>query len=186
MKKYLFLFLSLPALVFSGLFYASGYEDGYLPKNIARPPPPFMWKARLKVDRAVILGYEHKVYEASYVTVYAGVSGGNLQTFRALQDSLWVGSLYLMARVYLLKKPSFQAFILYSPAGPSLLSKNTFATTGYTNRFVFQDQFGLGLSFSKNASIEFYIKQYHFSNGELFPVNGGIDIPVQLGFALKV
>jgi len=184
MLRSVFILSSLLSINYTSSFFVSFYEGNVISKKILRPPPPFMWTAMLKVDRAFVLGCETKVFEAEYVSIIGGLSASNLQTSLVIKDSLWVGSVYLMAKVPLFTFKDFKGYLLYSPAGPSMLSKNTFATTGYTNRFVFQDQFGFSVMYED--TVEFFVKQYHFSNGDIFPVNGGIDIPLQFGISFNI
>lgn len=167
--------------------YVSGYEQEIMPNHVYRPRKPLMWNARLKVDRALLAGYEHPFYSyKKMLELYSGVSMGYLETTTKTEDQIGVVSAYLLARLYLIRSEVFSGYIIYSPAGPSLLSKSTFATTAFSNNFVFQNQFGVGASFGKNADTELFLKLYHYSNGDLFPVNGGIDIPIVLGLSFTL
>jgi hypothetical protein len=189
--KHYFLLISL---FFAGfcfasddIFYASGYEESVLPRNTPRPPKPLMWNARLKVDRSLIIGYEKAVYTPNqYFSLYTGVSSGLMKTIHPVMDDVYVLSGYLLARFYFYNTSSFKTYILYSPAGPSMLSKSQFATTGFSNLFVFQNQFGIGWELDKSAKIGCFLKMYHYSNGDLFPVNGGIDIPLVFGINVRL
>jgi hypothetical protein len=164
--------------------YLSGYEQEVMPDYVYRPGVPLMWNARLKVDRSVIVGYEHPFYAYKrHIELYSGVSCGYMETLQRYQDSLFVVSAYVLARLYVIRSDIFSGYFIYSPAGPSLLSKPKFSTTAFSNNFVFQNQFGIGASFGKNADTEFFLKLYHYSNGDIFPVNGGIDIPIVLGIS---
>lgn len=170
-----------------GSFSVSGYERGAVPSNVYRPSKPLMWTARLKVDRAIIAAYEKRIYKPwNYLEFYSGLSVGYLEKNQAHQDSISVISNYIMMRVYLMKTSFCGLFLLYSPAGPSFLSKKNFVKTGFSNRFVFQDQFGLGAEVKGRAHYEIFAKLYHFSNGDIFPINGGIDIPLMVGLAIKL
>lgn len=166
--------------------YISGFDSTYLTKTTPVLPKPLMWTARLKVDRALSGGYEHQIYNLNeYFQLYLGGSFAYLQTRNSKPDEMFGLSGYLLARIYILKKHGTEVFILYSPAGPSILSQNTFSTTKWSNQFVFQNQIGIGVSLSRFKEVEVTLRQYHFSNGSLFAVNGGVDIPLSLGLAVK-
>ena len=187
-----FFFLSLFLLCFplvskeDNRFYISGYDSTYLTKTIPVLPKPLMWTARLKVDRALNVGYEHQIYSINeYIKLYLGSSVGYLQARNSKSDEMFAVSAYLLSRIYIVKKHGTEVFILYSPGGPSILSQNTFSTTKWSNQFVFQNQIGIGLSLSRLNNVEVTLRQYHFSNGGLFPVNGGVDIPLSLGVTFK-
>ena len=167
--------------------YLSGFDNCYFPNDVPAPPKPLMWIAKLKVDRAINGGYEHRIYEYhNHFELYLGCSGAYLQTWNSLVDEMFVGSTYLLARIYMIRRNGAELFFLYSPGGPSILSKNTFSTTKWTNQFVFQNQFGVGVSLSRFPDLEFFIKQYHYSNCGFFPINGGVDIRLSLGVSLKI
>lgn len=182
----LFIFLALGSFLLADQFYISGYERSLCPNDPPRPPKPLMWTATTKVDKAFILGFEHELYKTKYLEFHSGISGGQVELLREEADSLWVGSIYLMGHLNLYKSKNLKLYVLYSPAGPSILSQNTLGPTAFSNRFVFQDQFGVGLFLNTDAKMHIFAKFYHFSNGDLFPVNGGFDIPIQLGLSFRI
>ncbi len=167
--------------------YISGFDSTYLPKDTPTPPKPLMWIAQLKTDRAVNAGFEHLIFDyKNYFELYLGCSGAYLETFGVKSDQMFAVSSYVLARVYIVKRKGAALFFLYSPAGPSMLSKSTFSTTGWSNHFVFQNQFGIGVSHNRFPGVEFFIKQYHYSNGGIFPINGGADIRLSVGMSVKI
>ena len=183
----LFLLMATAPLFAKAQMYVGAYEQNLMPEHAYRPPKPFMWNARLKVDRSFTAGYERMIYAyKNHLELYTGLSGNYLETWRVRTDHIFAVSTYLMAKLYLVRMPNFNLSILYSPAGPSFITKRHFATTRFSNHFVFQNQLGIAMSFAKDAETEFFIKQYHYSNGDFFPVNGGIDVPLLLGFSFSL
>ncbi|MCH9617249.1 MAG: hypothetical protein SP4CHLAM5_07720 [Chlamydiia bacterium] len=165
-------------------FYVSAYDQEIMPDHVYRPRKPLMWNARLKVDRSIMMGFEQPIYAyKKHIELYSGISCGYMQTLRNYQDTIGVVSAYLLARLYIFRSDIFNGYFIYSPAGPSLLTKAKFASTSFSNNFVFQNQFGIGASIGKNAETEFFLKLYHYSNGDIFPINGGIDIPLVIGMS---
>lgn len=179
-------YILLGMSVFADQFYISGYESSVCPNHIPRPPKPLMWTATTKVDKALLVGFERELYKMKYFELHSGISGGQVELFQETADSLWVGSIYLMSHLNLYQSKNLKLYVLYSPAGPSILSQSTLGPTAFSNQFVFQDQFGVGLFLNTDAQMHIFAKYYHFSNGDLFPVNGGFDIPVQFGVSFKV
>lgn len=189
MYKYLYLFflLAYASFGFGSQLYVSGYDRGAISYEPYRPSKPLMWTAKLSADRAFHVGYESVFYERHKVfQLLSGVSAGYMETKEQVPDSIYVASVYVLAKLSLIHSRVFDFVLLYSPAGPSMLSKNTFATTAFTNNFVFQNQLGLGVSFGKEKAYECFAKMYHYSNGDTFPVNGGIDIPIVVGLIIKL
>jgi hypothetical protein len=189
MFKYVCAFLLLVSGLFGsrGKFFVGGFDSAVLPSDVYRPGKPLMWDAKLKVDRAIMLSYERDLYHfGRYLELYSGISGGFLESFGEKEDSIQTFGGYLMARLYFVKVRNFQMFFMWSPAGPSFLTKREFATTEFSNLFVFQDQFGIGIRVKGKREYDFFVKLYHFSNGDIFPINGGIDIPLLIGFGVSL
>ena len=111
-----------------------------------------------------------------------GVLGTNSKNI----DIVNVVSLYVVSKIYVLSQDGFRIFILYSPGGPSLLSKRAFSDTRFSNSFVFQNQMGLGFDLGSSKQFSLLLKIYHFSNGDLFAINGGIDTPLLLGLGFNL
>ena len=167
--------------------YVSGFDGTYLPKDTPTPPKPLMWIAQLKADRAVHAGFEHLIFDyRNYFELYLGCSGAYLETFVVKPDQIFAVSTYVLAKIYLVRRNGAGLFFLYSPGGPSMLSKSTFSTTRWSNQFVFQNQFGIGVSHNRFPGVEFFIKQYHYSNCEIFPINGGADVRLSVGMSVKL
>ena len=190
MNRFFTLFFFTLAGSFSTLFardffYMGAYEDVIMPNDPYRPPKPLMWNANLKVSRSVTAGFEHRIYAyKQWMEIYSGVSGNYMEAMGAVEkDQIGALSTYLMMRLYLFQTDAVKLYALYSPAGPTVLTEKKFATTEFSNQFVFQNQIGFGLSIGKDAETELFVKLYHYSNGDLFPVNGGIDVPILFGFS---
>jgi hypothetical protein len=167
--------------------YFSFYNKRLISINPYRPPKPFFWTARLSVDYAAFVGVEKTFFSyKKYFSLSYGVSVGVLGTNSKNIDNINVISLYAISRIYVLSLDSFRLFILYSPGGPSLLSKRAFSDTKFSNSFVFQNQLGLGFDLGSSKQFSVLLKIYHFSNGDLFAINGGIDTPLLLGLGLKI
>ena len=70
-------------------------------------------------------------------------------------------------------------FVSYAPAGPSRMTRKMVddLETG-TNRFTFQDMMGMGVFAGRNRNVMFSVTIIHFSNGNLFPRNPGVSVPL--------
>lgn len=161
------------------LFYGGGFNDKWCRKEIYRPKKPLMWSARLKVDTAYFFGLEKDFYSTGkYFSPCYGGSFGQLATRKGIKDQCFVLSSYLGLKFFCPLGLNARLFLFYSPGGPSLLSNNTFVETSFSNRFVFTDQLGVGVKWDRNFGFEMGARLYHFSNGDIFPINGGIDVPI--------
>jgi hypothetical protein len=164
-------------------FYNSSLWSG----DTYRPPKPIFWTANLNADYSFFVGIDKNFFSyKDYVKFFYGANLGVLGTNKKVVDQVYVLSMHLLSKFYLLHLAKFKLYLLYSPGGLSLLSNRKFATTKFSNNFVFENQIGFGFTTSLIKNTEFFAKIYHFSNGGLFPVNGGIDIPLVFGMSFPL
>ncbi len=71
-------------------------------------------------------------------------------------------------------------YINYSLAGPAFISKTIIDDHNTGKRFTFQDFMGLGFNVGKRKRLNLEIGIAHYSNGNLFPQNAGVKIPLTL------
>jgi hypothetical protein len=73
----------------------------------------------------------------------------------------------------------------YSAAGPTYLSALTIDDKKTGRHFTFQDFMGMGIFAGKNRNLNVEININHYSNGNIFPDNPGVKIPLtfNLGYA---
>ncbi|MBC61807.1 MAG: hypothetical protein CMP11_05055 [Zetaproteobacteria bacterium] len=167
------------------------YNKFILQKDLPRPPKPIFWEADLLADFGSILSMEKNLYKISEsILIDWGLSfcsWGVYQKNEVYKKQYFHSfSIFLSSRFYLFTYEKIRPFLYYSIGGPSYISEKEFASTQFSNNFVFQDQLGLGLSFSNKPSIEISLRIFHYSNGDLFPINGGIDVPIVLGLGFKI
>jgi hypothetical protein len=72
-------------------------------------------------------------------------------------------------------------------AGPSFISKKIIDNEYTGRQFTFQDFMGIGFFAGLKKNWNAGIRIVHFSNGNIFPQNAGVKVPLtfSLGYALK-
>mgnify|MGYP003316217875 CR=1 FL=1 len=165
------------------------YDRNYLNWDLPHPPSPLFWSASTKVDTGWVLMYEQTIYHnkrffsldagsnASYWHVNAHGNTQPAQSLYTLSGFLSMHVWIPMSRVH--------PYLYYSVAGPTLMSDSQFSTTRFSNDFSFQDQLGIGILFNKKPNIDLALKMIHYSNGDVFPINGGIDVPVVVSLGIR-
>lgn len=75
-------------------------------------------------------------------------------------------------------------FIEYSVAGPTWISKKIIDDKATGQHFTFYDFMGMGVFTGKNRRLNANIRIAHYSNGNIYPQNDGLKIPLtfQLGY----
>jgi hypothetical protein len=69
-------------------------------------------------------------------------------------------------------------YLNYSVAGPTYISRIEIDSLEIGKRFTFQDFMGVGSYFGKNRRVNVEVRIAHYSNGNLFPKNEGVMIPL--------
>jgi len=69
-------------------------------------------------------------------------------------------------------------FFYYSVAGPAYISKTIIDGIATGKHFTFQDLLGIGAYIGKKRKIVSEIRIGHFSNGNIFPENEGVKVPL--------
>jgi hypothetical protein len=66
----------------------------------------------------------------------------------------------------------------YSLAGPALITSTGIDGEDTGKRFTFQDFMGAGVFLGRKRRVSAEVRIAHYSNGNLFPQNPGVTIPV--------
>jgi hypothetical protein len=107
--------------------------------------------------------------------------GADIGFWKTTKDtSFFAVAIYPMFRFTLLRSKPLDGYLQYSVAGPAFVSKRFIDGFDTGRRFTFQDLMGMGFltGEKKNISIEFMLG--HYSNGNIFPKNAGIKLPLQV------
>lgn len=109
----------------------------------------------------------------------SGKSNPNKQTFYTL-------SAFPVLRFNFLHTQPMDAYFYYSVAGPTYISKTILDGSDTGEHFTFQDTMGVGIFFGEKRNFNAEIKIGHYSNGNVFPKNEAVKIPLSLnvGYAI--
>jgi Lipid A 3-O-deacylase (PagL) len=88
---------------------------------------------------------------------------------------------YPIVKYALIRADAADLQVSYSLAGPTILSSDVLdgVPTG-TNRFIFQDLIGIAVCTGRARNVLVGLGLGHYSNGNLLPINPGINIPLTL------
>ncbi|PHQ81558.1 MAG: hypothetical protein COB66_01965 [Coxiella sp. (in: Bacteria)] len=154
------------------------YDQSFLSPNIPVPPRPLFWKAKHKVDSAYFFLYQRLLYHTQkYFSVYVGADVAPLR-YKGTTNMAFAA--FLAIHLYLFRVHGFSPYINYSIAGPTILQKSRWGGSHFSNSFVFQDMIGAGISLMPNVPLAFGFNVIHYSNGDIFPKNSGLQIPFEM------
>lgn len=100
--------------------------------------------------------------------------------------SAFAVSVFPVLRFYVIRKSSLDLYLHYSVIGPTILSKANFDNLGTGPSLTYQDFMGMGMFIGKKGKVNLEFKIMHYSNGNFFPDNAGIDLPLMLNMGIPL
>lgn len=145
------------------------------------------WGGDAEVHQGLSITYQRNIFHsAKYFALDWGVSAANWQSkgnglnSNPNKESFYTLSVFPVARFNFLHTQPFDAYFYYSVAGPTYISKKIIDGNDTGEHFTFQDNVGAGMFFGERRNWNAEIKIGHYSNGNVFPVNAAVKIPLSL------
>ncbi len=145
---------------------------------------PLFWGGAAHVKQGFSLQYQRNIFRARKVFSLDWGTGMGYWESRKLRDHFFTLSVYPVLRFTAIRSKRTDIFFEYSVAGPTFISRNIIDNEKTGRNFTFQDFMGIGLFTGKKKNINAGIRIAHFSNGNIFPQNDGVKVPLSfsLGF----
>ncbi len=141
---------------------------------------PVFWGGESEVNHGISVDYRQNVFHTSkYFSLDLGV-GASFFISNVKKESFNTISAYPIFRFDFLHTKPFDAYMYYSIAGPSFISKTVIDDVDIGKKFTFQDNMGLGFFLGENRNYNLEFKIGHYSNGNIFEQNPGVKIPFSL------
>jgi hypothetical protein len=161
---------------------------GYGVNNaVSKGPIPIFWGGEAHLKQGVSINYQRNIFHAKKVFAFDwGITAGWWKS-RDNSDEFFSFSLYPLLRFMTVRTKPLDLFFEYSVAGPSFISKTVIDNKETGKRFTFQDFMGMGIVAGKNRNINAGIRIAHFSNGNIYPQNDGVKVPLtfSIGYAFE-
>jgi hypothetical protein len=135
----------------------------------------------IQVSRGGTLRYLRNVYHTKRTfSLDFGASVGYWKT-AANRDGFVTASVYPVLRFTAIRTKPADFYLMYSLAGPTLISERFLDSTDTGSRFTFQDMLAIGMFAGRSRHVMIEVGINHFSNGNMFAKNPGVKIPLTLG-----
>lgn len=146
---------------------------------------PIFWGGEAEVEKGVSLHYLRNVFHGR--KLFSLDLGTSFSAWRSKnnRDEFFTFSVFPLFRFTFLRTKPADLYFYYSVAGPTFISKTTIDNINTGKHFTFQDLMGIGMFAGKNRQMNAEVRIGHYSNGNIFPYNEGVKIPLtfNLGFA---
>lgn len=146
------------------------------------PPPPLFWEASTKIRWGVMARYLYLAYHTE--EHFSLHFGGSVSAWIWHEAPVFAVSALAVLRFWAFSTRWAGAYLSYSVAGPTALTTQFVGLTNLGSQFIFQDMIGLGLRVGHDYVGLLEVQAVHYSNGYVFPVNSGFDIPFMISLSL--
>jgi len=160
---------------------------GYGTNELFSKKLPFFWGGAAHLKRGFSVNYQRNIFHARKVFALDWGAGMGYWKSRHDGDGFFTFSLYPVLRFMAVRSPKTDLFFEYTVAGPTYISKTLIDQEKTGKHFTFYDAMGIGLFTGKRKSFNAGIRIAHFSNGNIFPDNNGVKVPLtfSVGYVLK-
>ncbi len=158
------------------------YNQKFIHLKFPTLPKPLFWNSRYKVDSGFMLSYLHtRFHTGKYFSVSLGFTASDWQS--GAQHLFALSALFEL-RWWVFRSKYISPYLLYSIAGPTILSKSYFAGSKLGGHLIFQDYMGAGIMLGHKYHFTLEAKIVHYSNGDLGVYNKGLQVPflISIGF----
>jgi hypothetical protein len=173
---------SQPGVVFPRNLLQAGYASDASGFGVNRffsvKPVPIFWGGIAQVRHGVALHYHRNVFHTRKVfSLYLGASASYWKSRRDAA-TFYTASVFPVFRFTPLRLAPADFYLDYSLAGPTSISRVSIDGNDTGRHFTFQDFMGLGVFAGKARHVNAEVRIAHYSNGNLFPKNAAVSIPL--------
>jgi hypothetical protein len=169
-----------PRRLLQGGFTTGAFGDG-VNAFVSTGPVPIFWGGLAKVHRGFALRYQQNVYHGGKLfSLDWGVTAAGWQSLRDGSRFATLAAFPAFRFTPLRTKP-VDAYFMYSVAGPAWISRTTIDGEETGRHFTFQDFMAAGVYLGRERQWNLELSIAHYSNGNLFPRNAGVSVPLTVG-----
>ena len=149
---------------------------------VSKGAVPVFWTGSVQVAHGLSVDYRRNVFHTS--RFFALDWGASVSSWRSRKTDqrFYTAAIYPALRFVAVRTNPLELYFGYSLAGPALITRTSIDGEATGRAFTFQDFMNAGILLGKNRRITAEVRIAHYSNGNLFPQNPGVTIP--LGFYL--
>jgi hypothetical protein len=158
---------------------------GYDINNFFSQTVPIFWGGAAQLKNGISINYQHNIFHSRKVfSLDLGASSGYWNTNKN-EQKFFTASVYPVLRFIPIRSKKTDFFFEYTVAGPTYISKTYLDNERTGRNFTFYDAMGIGIFSGKNKTLNAGVRIAHFSNGNVFPNNNGVKVPLtfSLGYA---
>jgi hypothetical protein len=148
---------------------------------------PVFWGGMAHVKQGLTLNYQRNVFHSARVFALDwGVNASVWETSgmhgsqNLAQQKFFTFSVFPVFRLNYLHTKDFYAYFYYTVAAPTFISAKKIDGFNTGEHFTFMDNMGTGIFFGEKRNLNLELKIGHYSNGNIFPNNDAVKIPLSI------
>jgi len=160
-----------------------GYDaNNFLSKKFA-----IFWGGGIEVKKGFVARYQRNIFHTKKVFAFDLGADAGFWRSNEKKENFYTLSVFPTLRFTALRTKPVDGYLFYSVAGPSYISKTIIDDKNSGRHFTFQDFMGFGGFFGRDRQLNAELNINHYSNGNIFPFNRGVKIPLTftLGYSFK-
>jgi Lipid A 3-O-deacylase (PagL)/OmpA-like transmembrane domain len=152
---------------------------------VSKEAIPIFWAGDAQIGRGISLQFQHNIFHTRKVFSLDWGADISYWQSRQYKNKFYTVSLFPLLRFTAFRSKATDIYFNYSVAGPTFISKTLIDGFDTGKYFTFQDFMGMGIYTGKNKNMNAEIRIMHYSNGNIFPRNTGLMIPLtfNVGYA---
>ncbi len=160
---------------------------GYGANTLLSKKIPIFWGGAAQLKRGFSVNYQRNIFHARKVFSLDWAAGIGYWKSNKKEDEFFTMSLYPVLRFTAFRSPKTDVFFEYTVAGPTYISKTIIDNEKTGRKFTFYDAMGVGIFTGKRKNLNAGLRIAHFSNGNIFPQNDGVKVPLtfSVGYVLN-
>ena len=146
---------------------------------------PIFWGGDVEVEKGISIHYQRNIFHGRKVFSLDWGASFSYWKSKTKKEVFSTLSLFPLFRFTAFHFKKTDLYFNYSVAGPTFISKVKIDDNKTGKKFTFQDFMGMGIYSGKRRNLNAEIRIAHYSNGNLFPDNNGVKIPLtfNMGYA---
>lgn len=153
---------------------------------------PIFWGGHVHVDKGFSVNYQRNVFHSEqWFALDWGINASVWKTtgmHRAEQfeqQQFFTLSIFPVFRLNFLHTEKVDAYFYYTVAAPTFISRKIIDGFDTGEKFTFMDNMGAGVFFGEHRQYNAELKIGHYSNGNIFPSNDAVKVPlsINVGYA---
>jgi hypothetical protein len=146
---------------------------------------PIFWGGDVEVEKGISVHYQHNIFHGRKLFSLDWGTSFSYWKSKIKKEGFCTISLFPLFRFTAFHFKKADLYFNYSVAGPTFISKVRIDDIETGKKFTFQDFMGMGVYAGKQRKINAEIRILHYSNGDLFPDNNGVKVPLtfNMGYA---